>query len=101
MFPNADQCVAMSTVDSPVTQMTDTAVKRASWSGVIVRSADAIGSENNSVNSRINAVKIRMANREGELRARPSMASRMRPYQVVWCSTNRVFVAFVCTRHPQ
>jgi hypothetical protein len=49
----------------------------------MVRSADAIGRENNTVKTRIRAVKTRIAKREGEERTRRSTASRTRPYQVV------------------
>ena len=38
-LPKVDQCVAMSTVLRPVTQIEDTAVKSASASGVAVREA--------------------------------------------------------------
>ena len=65
-WPNADQCVAMSTVDRPVTQMVDTAVNSASANGVRVPSADAAGNENRAVNSRMSARKTRTANRDGE-----------------------------------
>ena len=48
-LPNVDQCVAMFTVDSPVTQIADTAVNSASASGVAVPDAAAIGSDNTAV----------------------------------------------------
>ena len=48
-LPNGDQCVAMSTVARPVTQMTDTAVNTASCERRdLAASALAIGSENSS-----------------------------------------------------
>jgi hypothetical protein len=56
----------MFTVDSPVTQIVDTAVNRASANGVTRPSADAAGSENSAVNSRISARKMPTANRDGE-----------------------------------
>src|SRR5690606_25718035 len=56
----------MSTVASPVTQIVDTAVNRASLRGVTVRDADAIGSENSAVNSRIRLAKMRIAKRDGD-----------------------------------
>src|SRR5689334_11720889 len=69
----------MSTVERPVTQITDTAVNSASASGVTVPSADAIGSENSSVNTRISIVKTRIAKREGLRAAKPLSAARARP----------------------
>src|SRR5690606_14788087 len=56
----------MSTVESPVTQMVDTAVKSASFSGVTVPEADAIGRENRAVNRRISVAKMRIAKRDGD-----------------------------------
>ena len=48
-WPNGDQKVAMSTVESPVTQITETAVKRASTNGACSPEVVAIGSENSTV----------------------------------------------------
>jgi len=56
----------MSTVARPVTQIVETAVNRASLSGVTVPDADAIGSEKSAVNSRISAAKMSIANRDGD-----------------------------------
>lgn len=64
--PKSDQCVDMSTVESPVTQIADTAVKSASASGVIFPLLLAMGSESIAVQSRISAVKTRSAKRAGE-----------------------------------
>ena len=64
--PNGDQWLAMSTVARPVTQIVETAVKSASLSGVTVPLADAIGSENSTVNTRISSAKTAMANRDGD-----------------------------------
>jgi hypothetical protein len=65
MLPNVDQCVAMSTVERPVTQMTDTAVNRALGSGVIVPVALAAGRENSTVKTRMSAANTTIANRDG------------------------------------
>ena len=79
VLPNGDQCVAMSTVARPVTQMTDTAVNTASCSGVTCRSALAMGRENSTVNTRMSPAKMRIAKRAGELRTSASTASRTPP----------------------
>ena len=65
-LPKGDQWVAMSTVTSPVTQIVDTAVNRASASGVARPLAEAIGSESRLVKIRMSVPKTRMAKREGD-----------------------------------
>jgi hypothetical protein len=47
--------------------MTETAVNTASCNGVMVRSIEAIGSENNTVNTMMSAENTRIANRDGDL----------------------------------
>ena len=70
-LPNGDQCVAMSTVARPVTQITETAVKSASYSGAPEPApARAIGSEKSRVKSRISPAKMRIAKRDGDLRTK-------------------------------
>ena len=83
MWPNTDQCVAMSTVERPVTQMTETAVNSESASGVTRPEDDAIGSENSSVNTRMSSVNTTMANRDGLRWAKPLSAALTRPPDVV------------------
>lgn len=51
--PNGDQCVAMSTVARPVTQIVETAVKNASAKGVTRPSSAAKGSEKSPVKTRM------------------------------------------------
>ncbi len=63
--PSGDQNVAMSTVDRPVTQMTETAVNSASTSGAGWPDVVAIGSEKSPVNTRTSAAKMVMAKRAG------------------------------------
>ena len=55
----------MSTVESPVTQITETAVKNASTNGADFPELLAIGSENRIVNSAMRLAKMRIAKREG------------------------------------
>src|SRR5690606_16319406 len=64
--PKCDQWVDMSTLDSPVTQIVETAVKSASTSGVTERSAVAIGSDSIAVVTRIRPAKTVIAKRDGE-----------------------------------
>ena len=56
----------MSTVERPVTQIVETAVKRASAKGARCPMAVAAGSESSSVNSVISATKMRTAKRAGD-----------------------------------
>src|SRR5690554_7940122 len=77
-LPKTDQWVAMSTVESPVTQMVETAVKNASASGVPERSRAAMGSDSTSVRITISEVKMRMAKRAGDTVAKSSTMSRKR-----------------------
>ncbi len=67
-LPKGDQCVAMSTVVRPVTQMAETAVNTASASGVppVPLPARAIGRVSSSVVMRMRTVKMRIANRAGD-----------------------------------
>ena len=53
IWPNRLQCVAVSTVTSPVTQVALTAVKAASSGGVKVRETDEMGSIKSSAPSSI------------------------------------------------
>src|SRR4051794_39502659 len=73
----------MSTVDRPVTQMTDTAVKRASASGVALLVVVAIGKENSRVNTRMSRANTRMANLDGLRLAKTLTASRTRSAGVI------------------
>jgi hypothetical protein len=73
-----DQYVAMFTVDSPVTQMTDTAVNNASTSGAPWPDEVEIGRENNRVKTSTRAAKTTIANRAGVAAMKDSTASRSR-----------------------
>ena len=79
--PNGDQCVAMSTVLSPVTQMVETAVKSASANAVCLPSAAAAGSESSAVNSKTRVEKTSNANRGGDdvVNARNASGMRLMP----------------------
>jgi hypothetical protein len=78
-LPNALQFVAMSTVVSPVTQTTETAVKRASAKLVPDGAADAAGTESSAVKTTIRAMNTPTANRAGDAEARSVNESRARP----------------------
>lgn len=56
----------MSTVERPVTQMAETAVKSASESGVADPDREDTGNASRAVHTRISAVKISSAVRAGE-----------------------------------
>ena len=73
----------MSTVDRPVTQMTDTAVKRASTSGACLPELVAIGSEKSAVKTRMRDAKITMAKRAGLEATNASTTSCRRPNTVL------------------
>ena len=62
-WPIGDQNVAMSTVDSPVTQITETAVNSASTNGACSPEVVAIGSENSTVKTPTRPPNTRMAKR--------------------------------------
>ena len=64
--PNGDQYVAMSTVDRPVTQITETAVNSASTNGACSPEVVAIGSENSTVKTSDEAGE----DQDGEARGR-------------------------------
>lgn len=64
--PKNDQCVAMLTVESPVTHTDETAVKNASTKGVISPERVANGNESNAVNNKMIRVKLISANRDGD-----------------------------------
>src|SRR4051812_34414949 len=68
----------MSTVESPVTQIVDTAVKRASAKGGRLPDAVAAGIHSSSVNSVISAAKMRTAKRAGDDVVRERMSSYSR-----------------------
>ena len=61
----------MSTTARPVTQIVETAVKRATWKGAAVPSALEMGSMSSSVQMRMMLVKMTTANREGLCCAKP------------------------------
>ena len=65
-LPNGEKNVAMSTVESPVTQIVETAVKTASASGRDCPVVVAAGSESSPVKRRMSATKTRTANRAGD-----------------------------------
>ncbi len=77
--PNSDQCVAMSTTASPVTQIVETAVNRACGNGVMVPSAEEIGSISTNVSRKIMPVKASTAKRLGECVLMLVTQSRTRP----------------------
>ena len=64
--PKIDQCCAMSTTVSPVTQTADTAVNRLSASGVIWPVCEEMGRASNAVKSRMRTVKTMIAKRDGD-----------------------------------
>ena len=78
-FPNGEKYVAMSTVDSPVTQMVDTAVNRASASGADFPDVVAAGSERRAVKTRTSDVNTSTAKRAGEDVVRLRNRSNARP----------------------
>ena len=63
--PKVDQCVPVSTVDRPVTQIAETAVNSASISAVPCPSAEETGSASSAVNSPISSVNTPRASRAG------------------------------------
>ena len=65
-LPNGEKKVATSTVDRPVTQMVETAVKTASASGARLPEVVAAGSESRPVKTRMSATNTTTANRAGE-----------------------------------
>ena len=77
-WPNGDQKVAMSTVERPVTQITETAVKRASTKGACSPDVVAIGRENSTVKMPTSPPKTRTAKRAALRDAKSPIASRMR-----------------------
>ena len=77
-WPIGDQKVAMSTVERPVTQITETAVKRASTKGACSPDVVAIGSENSTVKMPTRPPKTRTAKRAALRDAKSPIASRMR-----------------------
>ena len=89
--PKNDQCVAMFTVERPVTQTDETAVKNASTNGVTTPERVANGNESSPVNRRIIRVKLISANRDGDAVAK--LFSQTRSENVYsLCAVVRVLV---------
>ncbi|CAI8328991.1 MAG: Uncharacterised protein [Cellulomonadaceae bacterium TMED98] len=76
VLPKGDQCVAMLTVVSPVTQIADTAVNSASSSGVASPDAEAWGNISKLVVRSDSRMKIKMVTVAAEL---PSTARTRSP----------------------
>ncbi|MDF2492888.1 MAG: hypothetical protein K0Q58_1466 [Microbacterium sp.] len=76
--PSGDQWAPMLTVDRPVTQIVETAVNRASASGVARPDDAAAGRDRSAVNSRISDVKISTAKRAGDDVVKSRTRSRKR-----------------------
>ena len=68
----------MSTVESPVTQITETAVNNASTKGAGCPDVVAAGSENSRVKIATNAANTRIAKRAGPCSAKSPIASENR-----------------------
>ena len=68
--PRGDQCEPMSTVERPVTETAETAVKSASTSGVALPDADAFGCMSKIVKVAVSTRKTPMTTREGEASSR-------------------------------
>src|SRR5699024_9031066 len=76
--PKVDQCVPVSTVTSPVTQIAETAVNSASVKSVRTPSVVAAGRESRTVNDPISAVNTPSAIRDGVARVRLCSSRRHR-----------------------
>ena len=77
-LPKGDQCVPISTVDRPVTQIVETAVNSASKYLVGVPSAEEIGSVSNNDHKKMIEVNTSTANRLGEAELILEIAWRQR-----------------------
>ncbi len=77
-WPNGDQYVPMLTVDSPVTQIVETAVKSASANGADCPLAVEAGSDSRAVKMRISVAKTRTAKRAGDAVVRSCSLSHPR-----------------------